>query len=32
MELGCNAKLNHFKLLTEGQAITLENGNIVHPF
>ena len=32
MELGCVAKLNHFKTLTEGQPVTLENGNIVHPF
>jgi hypothetical protein len=32
LELGCNVKLNHFKLLTEGQAVTLDNGNIVHPF
>ena len=30
-ELGCNPKA-HFRILTEGNPVTLENGNIVHPF
>lgn len=31
IELGCNPAV-HFKLLTEGNQVTLEDGSIVYPF
>jgi hypothetical protein len=31
VELGCNPRI-HFKILAEGNSVTLEDGSIVHPF